>query len=172
MSPTLRSLPLVAQVMVIPISEGSVGYAQKVRATLRAAKLHVEVDASDKKMQKKVREAQLAQYNYILVRRLLELDLSAPCKDTCMEPGRLQRLTTLRQPPVPGAVQGSEHCLAYARVMVISLSAVLVGNGHMSTSESCRRILPLECAYCAEACAASYICDSEFWTAKLDAQPA
>ena len=57
-----------AQVMVIPISEGSVGYAQKVRGTLRAAKLHVEVDASDKKMQKKVREAQLAQFNYILVR--------------------------------------------------------------------------------------------------------
>ncbi|CAL5218892.1 g631 [Coccomyxa viridis] len=55
------------QVMVIPISEGSVGYAQKVRGTLRAAKLHVEVDASDKKMQKKVREAQLAQFNYILV---------------------------------------------------------------------------------------------------------
>ena len=56
------------QVMVIPISEASVGYAQKVRATLRAARLHVEVDASDKKMQKKVREAQLAQFNYILVR--------------------------------------------------------------------------------------------------------
>ena len=54
--------------MVIPISEASVGYAQKVRATLRAARLHVEVDASDKKMQKKVREAQLAQFNYILVR--------------------------------------------------------------------------------------------------------
>ena len=56
------------QVMVIPISEASVGYAQEVRATLRAARLHVEVDASDKKMQKKVREAQLAQFNYILVR--------------------------------------------------------------------------------------------------------
>ena len=49
------------------------GYAQEVRATLRtAAKLHVEVDASDKKMQKKVREAQLAQFNYILVRGLLK----------------------------------------------------------------------------------------------------
>ena len=59
---------LAAQVMVIPISEASVGYAQKVRAMLRAARLHVEVDASDKKMQKKVREAQLAQFNYILVR--------------------------------------------------------------------------------------------------------
>jgi threonyl-tRNA synthetase len=63
----------VVQVMIIPISEASVGYAQKVRASLRAAKLHVEVDASDKKMQKKVREAQLAQYNYILVSLLTML---------------------------------------------------------------------------------------------------
>jgi threonyl-tRNA synthetase len=31
------------------------------------ARLHVDVDLSGRKMQKKVREAQLAQYNYILV---------------------------------------------------------------------------------------------------------
>lgn len=54
--------------MVIPILEASVPYARSVRAKLRAALLHVDVDDSDKKMQKKVREAQLAQYNYILVR--------------------------------------------------------------------------------------------------------
>jgi histidyl-tRNA synthetase len=39
----------------------------QVRRQLRAAKLHVDVDLSDRTMQKKVREAQLAQYNYILV---------------------------------------------------------------------------------------------------------
>ncbi|KAK9915530.1 hypothetical protein WJX75_000385 [Coccomyxa subellipsoidea] len=55
------------QVIVVPISEASVAYARRVRAQLRAAKLHVEVDDSDRKMQKKVREAQLAQFNYILV---------------------------------------------------------------------------------------------------------
>ena len=55
---------------MVPISEASVGYARRVRAQLRAAKLHVEVDDSDRKMQKKVREAQLAQFNYILVRPL------------------------------------------------------------------------------------------------------
>lgn len=54
--------------MIIPISGASVAYAQQVRAKLRTAKLHVEVDDSDRKMQKKVREAQLAQFNYILVR--------------------------------------------------------------------------------------------------------
>ena len=60
-----------AQVMIIPISDASVGYANRVRGALRGAKLHCNVDGSDRKMQKKVREAQLAQYNYILVR--------APC---------------------------------------------------------------------------------------------
>ena len=53
--------------MVVPISEASLEYAQQVRLQLRRAKLHVDVDATDRKMQKKVREAQLAQYNYILV---------------------------------------------------------------------------------------------------------
>lgn len=41
--------------------------ALQVRRVLRGAKLHVDVDSSDRTMQKKVREAQLAQYNYILV---------------------------------------------------------------------------------------------------------
>ena len=54
---------------MVPISEASLGYAQDVRRRLRAAHLQADVDASDRKMQKKVREAQLEQYNYILVRR-------------------------------------------------------------------------------------------------------
>jgi threonyl-tRNA synthetase len=55
------------QVMVVPISEASYEYALEVRAAARAAGLHAHVDMADRKMQKKVREAQLAQYNYILV---------------------------------------------------------------------------------------------------------
>eukprot|EP00198_Chlamydomonas_reinhardtii_P006862 XP_001696198.1 threonine-tRNA ligase [Chlamydomonas reinhardtii] len=55
------------QVMVVPISENSVEYAFTVRKELRSAGLHCDVDSTDRKMQKKVREAQLAQYNYILV---------------------------------------------------------------------------------------------------------
>ncbi|CAL8462423.1 g1956 [Coccomyxa elongata] len=55
------------QVMVIPISAVSSAYAQEVRRTLRKAGFHVDVDMADNKMQKKVREAQLDQYNYILV---------------------------------------------------------------------------------------------------------
>jgi Anticodon binding domain len=56
--------------MVVPISEVSLEYARDVRRALRGRRLHCEVDESDRKMQKKVREAQLEQWNYILVRRL------------------------------------------------------------------------------------------------------
>lgn len=55
------------QVMIVPISDRVQEYAQEVRKQLRGAKLHVDVDTSDRTMQKKVREAQLSQYNYIFV---------------------------------------------------------------------------------------------------------
>ncbi len=54
--------------MVVPISAVSLDYARQVRRALRGRRIHVDVDATDRKMQKKVREAQLEQYNYILVR--------------------------------------------------------------------------------------------------------
>lgn len=59
---------MLPQVMVVPISEVSLEYARDVRRALRGRRLHCEVDESDRKMQKKVREAQLEQWNYILVR--------------------------------------------------------------------------------------------------------
>ena len=63
--------------MVVPISEVSLEYALDVRRRLRARHIHCEVDESDRKMQKKVREAQLEQWNYILVSggRLFEVFL-------------------------------------------------------------------------------------------------
>ena len=67
MLPTLLILCMLPQVMIVPISEASLGYAQEVRAQIRAAHLLADVDSSDRKMQKKVAEAQVAQYNYILV---------------------------------------------------------------------------------------------------------
>ena len=42
-------------------------YALEVKASLRAAGFHVDADLRDLKMQKKVREAQISYYNYILV---------------------------------------------------------------------------------------------------------
>lgn len=49
-------------------AEGSYAYASEVRNRLRAAGFYTDCDTNDRKMQKKVRDAQLAQYNYILVR--------------------------------------------------------------------------------------------------------
>jgi len=55
------------QIMIVPISDHSVEYALSVKKMCRAAGFHVEADVTDRKMQKKVREAQLQQWNYILV---------------------------------------------------------------------------------------------------------
>ena len=56
-----------AQVMVVPISTASAEYAKEVKATLRKESFSVDVDLVDNKMEKKIREAQLEQYNYIVV---------------------------------------------------------------------------------------------------------
>lgn len=53
--------------MVIPISQAFIGYAEEVRRKIRKEKFFVSVDAADNKMEKKVAEAQVQQYNYILV---------------------------------------------------------------------------------------------------------
>ncbi|PKA59163.1 Threonine--tRNA ligase, mitochondrial [Apostasia shenzhenica] len=55
------------QSIVCPVSEKSQPYALKVRDEIHGAGFYVDVDTTDRKIQKKVREAQLAQYNYILV---------------------------------------------------------------------------------------------------------
>jgi threonyl-tRNA synthetase len=55
------------QVMLVPISEASREYALEVKKQLRKAGHHAQVDETDRKMQKKVREAQLEHWNYILV---------------------------------------------------------------------------------------------------------
>ncbi|BBM99681.1 threonyl-tRNA synthetase [Marchantia polymorpha subsp. ruderalis] len=55
------------QAIVCPVSKKFVDYAMKVRDQLHNAGFYVEADTSDKKIDKKVREAQLAQFNYILV---------------------------------------------------------------------------------------------------------
>ncbi|KAI0492324.1 hypothetical protein KFK09_026595 [Dendrobium nobile] len=55
------------QSIVCPVSEKSQPYALQVRDQIHGAGFYVDVDTTDRKIQKKVREAQLAQYNYILV---------------------------------------------------------------------------------------------------------
>ena len=55
------------QIMVVPISETSYEYAQEIKAAFHKGGFYVEADMRDMTMQKKVRDGQLAQFNYILV---------------------------------------------------------------------------------------------------------
>ena len=55
------------QCMVVPVVAAHNDFGLQVRARLRAAKLYVDCDTSGNTLPKKVRNAQLAQYNFILV---------------------------------------------------------------------------------------------------------
>jgi threonyl-tRNA synthetase len=56
-----------AQAVVIPIADRHIPYADEVAAQLRAAKLRVEVDARNERMNGKIRDAQLRKIPYMLV---------------------------------------------------------------------------------------------------------
>ncbi|KAL0718125.1 hypothetical protein Bca4012_067447 [Brassica carinata] len=55
------------QAIVCPISKKSEEYALQVKKQIHEAGYYVDADITDRKIDKKVREAQLARYNYILV---------------------------------------------------------------------------------------------------------
>jgi threonyl-tRNA synthetase len=55
------------QVVGIPITDGHVGYLQVVAERLRAAGIRMEVDSSDDRMQKKIRNAQKQKVPYMLI---------------------------------------------------------------------------------------------------------
>ena len=55
------------QAVVIPIADRHVDYANEVAAELRKAKLRVEVDSRNERMQGKIRDAQLKKVPYMLV---------------------------------------------------------------------------------------------------------
>jgi threonyl-tRNA synthetase len=55
------------QVVMVPITDRHVPYAQEVAATLRAAGMRVEVDDSSNRMNAKIRHAQLQKVPYMLV---------------------------------------------------------------------------------------------------------
>ena len=55
------------QVVMVPITDRHVPYANKVAAELRAAGMRVEVDASNGRMNAKIRNAQLQKVPYMLV---------------------------------------------------------------------------------------------------------
>ncbi|KAL5606432.1 hypothetical protein BROUX41_002848 [Berkeleyomyces rouxiae] len=55
------------QIMVIPVGKGFIPYAEEVRDIFHQAKTFVDVDVSGETLQKKVRKAQLTQYNFIFI---------------------------------------------------------------------------------------------------------
>jgi threonyl-tRNA synthetase len=55
------------QVVGIPVSDAHVPYLEKVAASLREQGIRVEVDASDDRMQKKIRTAQRQKVPYMLI---------------------------------------------------------------------------------------------------------
>nr|XP_027190307.1 threonine--tRNA ligase, mitochondrial 1-like isoform X3 [Cicer arietinum] len=55
------------QAILCPVSEKSQAYALQVRDQIHQAGYYVDVDTTDSKIQKKVHEARVTQYNYILV---------------------------------------------------------------------------------------------------------
>ncbi|MCL7043479.1 hypothetical protein MKW94_023879 [Papaver nudicaule] len=55
------------QAMICPISEKSIPYALKLEQRIHKARYNVEVDVSDRMIRKKILEAQLLGFNYILV---------------------------------------------------------------------------------------------------------
>jgi len=55
------------QCIVIPVGAQQLEYAKKVRDQIHSEHIFVDVDETDRTLQKKIREAQITQYNYILV---------------------------------------------------------------------------------------------------------
>ncbi|KAK3320065.1 hypothetical protein B0T19DRAFT_433757 [Cercophora scortea] len=55
------------QVIVIPVGMGFLDYAKEVAAILKKQHIYVDVDSSGNTLQKKIRNGQLAQYNFIFV---------------------------------------------------------------------------------------------------------
>jgi threonyl-tRNA synthetase len=62
------------QAIVIPISENFKDYAKKVQKLCNDNKITCDIDFSDNTINKKVRSAQVAQFNYFLVVGKTEMD--------------------------------------------------------------------------------------------------
>lgn len=55
------------QVMVVPVTKQYIEYAKSVQKEIHAAGFYVDVELSQRTLNKMVRETQLMQYNFILV---------------------------------------------------------------------------------------------------------
>ena len=55
------------QISIVPVAEAYFPYAEEVRKSLHDAGYYVDVDVSNSQLKKKIRDATVAGYNYILV---------------------------------------------------------------------------------------------------------
>ncbi|KAL1959875.1 hypothetical protein VTO42DRAFT_1020 [Malbranchea cinnamomea] len=55
------------QILIVPVTTGVYDYAEELQGILRDDKLNVDVDLSGNTLQKKIRNGQLSQYNFIFV---------------------------------------------------------------------------------------------------------
>ncbi|KAJ2330896.1 threonyl-tRNA synthetase, partial [Coemansia sp. RSA 2671] len=72
------------QVMVIPVQMNLCDYAAQVKRSLHEAGFYADVDLSGDKMEKKIRNAEIAQYNFICVvgpKELEEVSVNVRCRD-------------------------------------------------------------------------------------------
>lgn len=53
------------QIMVIPVMKGAEDYVKEIQRIFHKARMYVDIDISGNTLQKKIRSAQLAQYNFI-----------------------------------------------------------------------------------------------------------
>lgn len=65
------------QIMVIPVMKEAEDYTIEVRSVFQKAKMYVDTDLSGNTLPKKIRNAQVAQYNFILVVGAKERDSRA-----------------------------------------------------------------------------------------------
>lgn len=62
------------QIKLIPIAQGHLDYANNISKILRENKYYVDIDKSDDTLNKKIRQAQVENYNYTLVIGQKEID--------------------------------------------------------------------------------------------------
>ncbi|KAJ2401824.1 threonyl-tRNA synthetase [Coemansia sp. RSA 2530] len=70
--------------MVIPVQMNLCDYAAQVKRSLHEAGFYADVDLSGDKMEKKIRNAEIAQYNFICVvgpKELEEVSVNVRCRD-------------------------------------------------------------------------------------------
>jgi threonyl-tRNA synthetase len=61
------TFPSARQVIVLPVSEKFLDYAEEVKKIFHEKDYYIDIDTTNNSINKKIRNAQLAQYNYIFV---------------------------------------------------------------------------------------------------------